>query len=121
MSDAFDFQKDFIEKIPKILRCRKWAVVNIEKWNFILPKVPCVYAFVFDGELSYVGATRNMRSRFQAHKIRPWDCSVWTKTRWGQFRDFEFFYLPERVLGESAMFEIQMIQALAPKFNKKVR
>lgn len=84
-----------------------------------VPVCAGTYAIFGDEKLLYIGYARNLRRRIRGgHGIRLWHYSSFIKTPWGSFSKIEIRWLEEKVLGEAAMLEIQLIQKYQPKFNK---
>lgn len=95
----------------------RWLNFNVMGRD--LPVVAGTYVIYFDGDLVYVGSSRNVRNRFSEHKFRPGFARN-IITPWQDVPDTTKITIkvkPSRRLGDWAMDEIRLIHRLRPLFN----
>lgn len=96
-----------------------WQKDTWPYWN--LPNLPAVYALYFDGELKYIGQSRDLRNRFaQGYRSMRYGYARNVHTPWGEFPDttvIEIKFHHGWRLGDWAMREIRFITRLKPVFN----
>lgn len=69
-----------------------------------------------DGALVYVGQSKNVRKRLEAHKFN-YSMGAGVRTPWGWFRTLYFKVWNSKKYGDWAMVELRLIKRLQPKFN----
>jgi excinuclease UvrABC nuclease subunit len=86
------------------------------------PVAAGVYAIYVNGELVYVGSSKNLRQRLAQHNVR-YGYSPSVITPWGQFHHADASYhckvKVSRRYGEWAMLELRLIRRLKPRCNTR--
>lgn len=84
-----------------------------------LPREPGVYAVYFNGTLSYIGQTVDLRNRFSEHRFRHGYAKN-IVTPWGDYPDDTTIVIKfsrSRRYGDWAMRELRLIRRLLPRLN----
>lgn len=100
-----------------------WKSFDYLKGRFELPRVACCYAVYFDGVLSYIGSTHDLRNRFSGHAFRHSYGKSFI-TPWGEFDlplKITIKYSVSRRYGDWLMREARLIRRLKPVFNKRLK
>jgi excinuclease UvrABC nuclease subunit len=95
----------------------RW-IISPEADHYDLPKEPAVYTIFCEGQLFYVGSSRNLKKRIQIHGVNCARYSLKVETPWGIFKEVTIKYRKETRYGEAAMAELRLIRKLNPKMNK---
>ena len=78
-------------------------------------QVPGVYAFYFDGNLSYIGSSNNLARRLKSHGFAKVPEGV--LTRWGTFSTLTIKFRPVSRPGDWLRLEYVLIGRLRPPLN----
>lgn len=95
-------------------RTHYWAVTARD-----LKRLPGVYVAIGDGEVQYVGSSRNIRQRLTGRlpRLHYSESGRVTRTVWGDFDDFQLKVRYSKKYGDWLMRELRLIRRLRPIHN----
>jgi excinuclease UvrABC nuclease subunit len=96
-----------------------WQSINLMEQRNKLPNAPATYAIYFDGDMVYIGSSKDIRNRFSGHGFR-YGYARNIITPWHEIHDSVAITLKYKItkkIGEWSMREIRLINRLKPLFN----
>jgi len=96
-----------------------WQSINLMEQRNKLPNAPATYVIYFDGDMVYIGSSKDIRNRFSGHAFR-YNYGKEIITPWQEIPNtvaITLKYKTTKKIGEWSMREIRLIYRLKPLFN----